>query len=97
MNPKEIKQQTMTMRSRMLRMLRDWEYWTAEDIETLQNEYYAAPASMKLYWYSSGQRVRYTKKLSSRDSVPEVRIYPAGEMALPKKENILEQARMNKG
>lgn len=49
MNPKEIKQQTMTMRSRMLRMLRDWEYWTAEDIETLQNEYYAAPASMKLY------------------------------------------------
>lgn len=41
MNPEEIKQKTMTMRSGMVRMLRDREYWTAEDIETLKNEYYA--------------------------------------------------------
>ena len=41
MNPEEIKQKTMTMRCGMVRMLRDREYWTAEDIETLKNEYYA--------------------------------------------------------
>ena len=41
MNPEEIKQKTMTMRSGMVRMLRDREYWTAEDVETLKNEYYA--------------------------------------------------------
>lgn len=41
MNPEEIKQKTMTMRSGMVRMLRDREYWTTEDIETLKNEYYA--------------------------------------------------------
>ena len=29
MNPEEIKQKTMTMRSGMVRMLRDREYWTA--------------------------------------------------------------------
>lgn len=40
MTPEEIKQKTMTMRSGMVRMLRDREYWTAEDVETLKNEYY---------------------------------------------------------
>ena len=28
MNPEEIKQKTMTLRSGMVRMLRDREYWT---------------------------------------------------------------------
>lgn len=40
MTPEEIKQKTMTMRSGMVRMLRDREYWTAEDVETLKTEYY---------------------------------------------------------
>ena len=109
MNPEEIKQKTMTMRSGMVRMLRDREYWTAEDVETLKNEYYAGtsineiaimldrsesavyqkiepvPVSTKSRSCWIGQKVRYTKRLSSWDCVSEVRFPPAGEMALPKK------------
>ena len=48
MNPEEIKQKTMTMRSGMVRMLRDREYWTAEDIETLKNEYYAGTSTNEI-------------------------------------------------
>ena len=57
MNPEEIKQKTMTMRSGSTKSRSCW----------------------------IGQKVRYTRRLSSWDCVSEVRFPPAGEMALSKK------------
>ena len=73
MNPEEIKQKTMTMRSGMVRMLRDREYWTAEDIETLKNEYYAGTSEYSGLREHPVRVVRATRSVLREPPFPVVR------------------------